>query len=73
MLDSGERSMAQGLTFFQLNCRYLDYNGKSVGEASTSIGILEFQGIKKINALDIFPLEYHRKKEEVKSSLIAQG
>lgn len=37
--ESGEVRTIQGERIFQLNCRYPDYNGKTFGEAWTSLAI----------------------------------
>ena len=63
----------QNETTFNLNCQYLDFDGKVFGEVTTTLSIAEFQGVKKINTLDVFPLQYHEQKEEVKSTLCARG
>ena len=63
----------QGEVFFQLECRYLDYDGKLFGEVLTSLVIESFRGVKKINTLDVFPLQYHEQKEELKEVLLAYG
>ena len=39
----------------------------------TSLAVTEFQGAKKINALDVFPLQYHEQTEKLKDALTARG
>lgn len=67
------RQSPQGECFFKLDCRYLDYDGKVFGEIETSLAIAEFQGVKKINSLDIFPLQYHKQAEKLTDALIARS
>jgi hypothetical protein len=50
---------SQGERFFKLDCQYLDYDGKVFGEVETSLAVDEFRGVKKINTLNVFPLQYH--------------
>jgi hypothetical protein len=64
---------SQGECFFKLDCRYLDYDGKVFGEVKTSLAIAEFRGVKKINTLDVFPLQYHEQAEKLKDALTARG
>jgi hypothetical protein len=63
----------QGECFFKLDCRYLGYDGKVFGEVETSLGIAEFRGAKKINTLDVFPLQYHEQEEKLKDTLVSRG
>ncbi len=34
------------MEYFHTGCRYLDFDGKVLGEASTALGIEKFRGIK---------------------------
>ena len=71
--ESGEERTVDGVRFFQLKCRYLDYNGKSFGEAWTLLAIEEFRGVKRIDTLDVFPLHHHPQESELRSLLTQQG
>ena len=52
-----------------MGCRYLDFNGKVFGEASTAIGIEKFHGTKRINSLGVFPPQYHQSEKDTKAYL----
>jgi hypothetical protein len=52
-----------------MGCRYLDFNGKVFGEASTALGIEKFHGTKRINSLGVFPLQYHQSEKDTKAYL----
>ncbi len=52
-----ERTTNNGVEYFHLECRYVDFDGKVFGESSTELAILKFRGIKRINSLNAFPLE----------------
>lgn len=39
-----ERKQANGVEYFHMGCRYLDFDGKVFGEASTALGIEKFRG-----------------------------
>ncbi|KAI9767831.1 MAG: hypothetical protein M1839_004332 [Geoglossum umbratile] len=72
--DFGQMEQSsQGECFFKLDCRYLDYNGKVFGEVETSLAVAEFWGAKKINTLDVFPLQYHEQAEKLRDALTTRG
>ncbi|KAI9765879.1 MAG: hypothetical protein M1839_005295, partial [Geoglossum umbratile] len=72
--DFGQMEQSsQGECFFKLDCRYLDHNGKVFGEVETSLAVAEFRGAKKINTLDVFPLQYHEQAGKLKDALTARG
>jgi hypothetical protein len=59
--------------YFQLDCHYVDYDGKTFGEANAVLEIDEFRGVKGIDCLGVFPLAYHREEEAVREKLINRG
>jgi hypothetical protein len=72
--DLGQMEQSsQGECFFKLDCRYLDYDGKVFGEVESSLAITEFRGVKKINTLNVFPLQYHEQPEKLKDALTGRG
>jgi len=52
-----------------MGCRYLDFDGKVFGEASTAFGIEKFRGTQRINSLGVFPLQYHHSEEDTRALL----
>lgn len=58
---------------FQLQLRYVDYDGKSFGLASTSIAIYQFEGSVSITTLNAFPLSFHPKEKTIRKTLIERG
>ena len=66
-------TMDNGMEYFHLECHYVDFDGKAFGETSVALAILKFRGIKRINTLDAFPLEYHSNKTRVKANLAECG
>jgi hypothetical protein len=72
--DFGQEKMNdQGLKYFELEYRYLDFDGKVFGEVTESLQIDKFRGVRRINTLNAFPLEYHPAREDMKKHLIACG
>lgn len=63
----------QGQRYFHMECHYLDFDGKIFGHATTQIGIARFRGVKRIDLLEAFPLEYHPSKTEITTRLVACG
>jgi len=59
--------------FFQLNCDYVDVNGKSFGEVQAKIEILTFVGNTCIDSLPAFLQVHHPNNEQVRKKLIAHG
>lgn len=73
-LDCGQhkQDMRRG-KWFQLDCHYVDYDGKTFGEAKAVIEIPAFTGSTRIDSLPAFPLAYHHDEEQVREKLIARG
>lgn len=56
-----------------LNVDYVDYNGKTFGRYPCQLRIAEFEGTKKITALEVYPVQYCEDREEVEGYLIERG
>lgn len=59
--------------FFQLDCHYVDFDGKIFGEANCTLEIPEFRGVRKIDQLGVYPIQYHNKEESLKKRLVERG
>ena len=73
VFDFGEEKILKKGKFYVLQCRYLDFNGKVLGEVISNLLIPEFRGTKPITSLEAFPLKYHQEMSKVKSELIERG
>ena len=74
IFDSGMvKKLDCGTEYFHIQGRYLDFNGKDFGEASTVLGITKFSGAKRIDSLEALPLQYHPRKEAIRHELIGCG
>lgn len=72
--DAGEvKIRSNEEKFYRLDCRYFDFDGKIIGEVSTSIEIPKFRGCIHINRLDAFPLSYHSASSRIRAELIDCG
>ena len=72
--DFGEEKTTKGgLKYFHVNARYLDFDGKVLGETSSEHAIEKFRGAKQIAALEVFPLKFHPSEERVRAHLITSG
>ena len=61
------------LQSFQLDCRYVDYNGTKLGEAALELSIPVFHGYRAIDSLKVFPLKYHINQPKIRQDLLLQG
>ncbi|KAK0637179.1 P-loop containing nucleoside triphosphate hydrolase protein [Bombardia bombarda] len=68
-----ERVDMDGSKYMYIEGRYLNSDGKSLGEATTGIKIPIFRGAKRIQHLQAYPLQYHAEKERVRQELIHYG
>lgn len=73
-LDLGmEKEDPQRGKYFSLDCRYVDYDGKTFGQARAFLEISDFVGTRRIDNLPVFPLAYHDDEESIRDKLIARG
>ena len=69
--DSSEPTGAKSL---EVTCSYVDYDGRKFGVAKTvTHKISEFPGSRKITELDIFPLQFHPKRDALRQHLLLRG
>jgi len=68
-----EKKTKSGFEYFYMECRYLDFDSKVFGEASTNIIIPRFCGTKRVNTLEAFPLKYHSNESAVRANLLECG
>lgn len=60
-------------TWYSIEGRYLEYDGKSFGMGSMVVQVPSFQGARRISTLECFPLQYHKDPVALKSELIERG
>lgn len=68
-----EKTTKSGSKYWNLECRYQDFDGKEFGEVSIELGIPKFRGVKRIDLLGAFPLHYHPDCDRVRTDLIQNG
>lgn len=68
-----EKKTSQGVKYFELQCRYFDFDGKVFGEVLDRLPIEKFHGAKRIDTLEVFPLAYHRSRDDLKKYLLECG
>ena len=73
IFDYEEVELFDCTEYFHIEGRYLDFDGKNFGQASTALGIFKFRGTKCVDKLEAFPLKYHPSEKEVRCQLIACG
>lgn len=68
--DFGEETKNnQGMEYFELQCRSLDFDGEVFGEIVDKLRIEKFHGAKRIDTLDVFPIKYHPTQEKMREYL----
>lgn len=60
-------------TWYSIEGKYLEYDGKAFGMGAMHTDVTSFQGARKISSLDCFPLQYHRDAEKLRAKLIERG
>ena len=74
MYDNGEEAeTSDGLKYYKMDCRYLDYDGKVFGELPIHLAIVKFRGKKRISTLDAFPLQFHPDEKAMRTHLLDCG
>ena len=72
--DMGEEKKTdQGVEYFELQCQYLDFDGKVFGTVLAKLPIEKFRGARQIHNLNAFPLSFHPTHEKIRESLAASG
>ena len=59
--------------FYNIEGRYLEYDGKTFGMGSMEVEVAEFTGPRLISSLACYPLKYHKDAEKLKGQLIERG
>jgi hypothetical protein len=59
--------------YYNLECRYLDFDSEKFSEASIKAKIVKFLGTRPINALEAFLLQHYTNRKRVKADLIECG
>jgi hypothetical protein len=71
--SADEKVNGSGEKYLSMACRYLDFDGKTIGKASINLAIPKFRGTKRINTLRAFPLKYHQDENQVKADIVECG
>ena len=67
-----ESSFMKG-TWYDIEGKYLDFDGKGFGLGTMEVEIESFKGPRRISSLPCYPLKYHKDAEEMKQKLIERG
>jgi uncharacterized protein DUF7025 len=71
---SGEEKERQDKTqYYRLECQFLEWDGKILGESRMVFEIEKFSGARQINHLGVFPLRYHPTEIQLRAQLIDNG
>ena len=69
---SKESSILRG-EYWEIEGRYLDYDGKTFGLGHTAVEIDSFKGVRKITSLSVYPLSCHKDPEGITEELVERG
>ncbi|KAL8947494.1 MAG: hypothetical protein Q9222_006231 [Ikaeria aurantiellina] len=67
-----ENSFMKG-TWYNIEGRYLEYDGKQFGMGTMEVEVEQFKGPRKISSLACYPLKYHKEADALKAKLIERG
>ena len=73
IFDAGEEITQNDETWFNLECRFLDYDVVKFGEAGIFLRVPKFRGSKPIATLEAYPLRQHPSREQVRKDLVERG
>ena len=68
-----EKTTNSGSRYWNIEGRYLDYDGKEFGSVPIELRIPKFRGTKRINLLEAFPLQHHPSRTDVRAELVENG
>lgn len=60
-------------SYYHVEGKYMEFDGKRFGYGNTSVEIDGFQGAKKIKNLPCYPLQYHHNEQKLRLDLIERG
>lgn len=60
-------------TWYEIQGRYIDFDGKAFGLGNITVKIDSFKGPKRLNSLPCYPIKYHKDCENVQKQLIERG
>lgn len=67
-----ESSFMKG-TWYNIEGRYLEYDGKTFGMGTMEVEVEQFKGPRKISSLACYPLKYHKDSDVLRQQLIDRG
>ncbi|KAJ5543903.1 ATPase AAA-type core [Penicillium frequentans] len=73
IFNAGEEVMRNDETWFNLECRFIDYDGVRFGKAGIFLRVPKFRGSKPIASLEAYPLRHHLSHEQVRKDLVERG
>ena len=59
--------------WYNIDGKYLEYDGKSFGMGNLAVQVPSFQGVRRISSLECYPLQYHKDADNLRKQLIERG
>lgn len=60
-------------TWYLVQGRYIDFDGKAFGFGSIEVEIQSYKGPTRITSLPCFPTKYHKEHQTLQKQLIERG
>ena len=60
-------------SWYSIEGRYLEYDGRSFGMGTMHEDVQTFTGSRKISSLNCYPLQYHKDVDKLRNTLIERG
>ncbi|MCJ1282180.1 hypothetical protein MMC26_001503 [Xylographa opegraphella] len=67
-----ESSFMKG-TWYEIEGKYLEYDGKSFGMGTMEVEVEAFKNARPINSLPCYPIKYHKDPETLRKTLVDRG
>ncbi|CAN9337290.1 unnamed protein product [Alternaria alternata] len=66
-------TVSAGVTPFVLDCVYIDYDGTKYGPRARSVALQDYNGLKAIKSLELFPIKFNYEAPGDYASLVKRG
>ncbi|CAN9330935.1 unnamed protein product [Alternaria alternata] len=66
-------TVSAGVTPFVIDCVYIDYDGAKYGPRTKSVALQDYNGLKAIKSLELFPIRFNHEAPGDYASLVKRG
>jgi hypothetical protein len=65
--------ISSGVTPFVLDCIFIDYDGAKYGPRAKCVALQDYNGLKPIKSLEVFPVRFNPEPQDNYTSLVERG